>query len=42
MSLKKMMNSKGPRIEPWGMPERMSKESDRLVPMCTHWDLPVK
>ena len=42
MSLKKMMKSKGLRIEPWDMPKKTGKESERLLPMCTCWDLPVK
>ena len=36
MSLLKITNSRGPKIEPWGMPEETCIEVERSSEICTH------
>ena len=38
MSLKKMMKSRGPRIDPWGTPEVTGDGRDFSEPILTDWE----
>ena len=42
MSLKKMMKSRGPRIDPWGTPEVTGDRRDFSEPILTDWEQPVR
>ena len=42
MSLKKMMKSRGPRIDPWGTPEVTGDGRDFSEPILTDWEQPVR
>ena len=42
MSLKKMMKSRGPRIDSWGTPEVTGDRRDFSEPILTDWERPVR